>query len=403
MPSLTAPAPSDRSRLLRGIVVLLVLWDHVIAGWTSNHGRSWLPLSTIRDWVSGPLVIIQDFGFLGVAMFFLLSGYIISEVAVRESRQVFAVRRLLRIYPALVVSVFLIVGLDALRPSLGLSHQGFGMRQSAWAMTLLNYLRAAEAPVNGVAWSLMVEVLFYGLIFLCLGLLKRRPLLAIGVEISVHRGSAHLCARLSDRRRGAELVSPRRLGCLPSSSGDRSGRVDLAFTPCESARVAAAIAVAAWLLFVLGMRRIHTGFLAPASSYGVSVALASAVFVFAVANEERIRLPRWIASLSVISYSAYLIHGPLTEMIMDRLAPSVPFTVHMLIAIAVLAIVATLMWRLVEVPSQTLARRLTLPRSKSRKSMTSQLRTDAPRGQSPLIEDTRIDDAARQTSSDENA
>ena len=92
-----------------------------------------------------------------------------------------------------------------------------------------------------------------------------------------------------------------------------------------------------------------------------SAALAIAIVIFAVYNESRIRLPRWLAAVSVISYSLYLIHGPLTVLVMDRLAPSLPFTVHLVIALTVLAVVALLLWRLVEVPAQSLARRLTKP------------------------------------------
>jgi peptidoglycan/LPS O-acetylase OafA/YrhL len=114
------------------------------------------------------------------------------------------------------------------------------------------------------------------------------------------------------------------------------------------------------------MRRIHTEFLAPSNSYGVSVFIAIAIFIVALTNESRIKLPKGIAALSVVSYSVYLIHGPLTSLVMDRLAPSLPFTVHATIALLILAILAALMWRFVEVPTQLLARRLTPVRAHHR-------------------------------------
>jgi peptidoglycan/LPS O-acetylase OafA/YrhL len=347
---------------LRGCAVLLVVWDHVIAGWTRGHGRSWIPLETVRDWFSDPLVIIQDFGFLGVAIFFLLSGYIISEVSTRESRAQFAIKRFLRIYPALIVSVLVLVGIDRIRPSFGLSDHSFGLAQSLWAMTLINYVRTAEGPVNGVAWSLVVEVLFYGLVFLCLPLLKRRPLVAVSVELLVVFVVILMAKDFPiDAHQPNFFLLAASVAYLPLLFiGQavwlwRSGRTD--------GRVASAIILVSWLLFVLGMRRIHTSFLEPANSYGVSVIVAVVLFVVAVINEDRIRLPRWIAAISVVSYSAYLVHGPLTEIVMDRLEPTFPFTVNLVIALLVLAVVALLMWRMVELPSQGFARWLLAARS----------------------------------------
>ncbi len=337
-----------------------MLWDHVIAGWTTSHGRSWIPLEIVRDWITGPLAITQDLGFLGVTIFFLLSGYVISEVAVRERRFTFAVRRLLRIYPALIASVLVILALAALRPMLGLDEERFGTAQSLWAMTLLNYIRSAEGPVNGVAWSLIIEVLFYLLVFACLGLLKKRPLLAVCAELSIVL-IVLLSARdfpLAQHRPNWFLVAAS-MAYLPLLILGQS--VWLWRTRRAGLGVSVGIAALAWLLFVLGMRRIHTDFLEPANSYGVSVALAIGIFVLAIVNEDRIRLPHWIAALSVISYSVYLVHGPVTVIVMDWLDPKVPFTVNVVVALIVMGAMTACLWRLVEVPSQQLARRLTAP------------------------------------------
>jgi peptidoglycan/LPS O-acetylase OafA/YrhL len=350
---------------LRGLAVLLVIWDHVVGQWSTTNHRSWIPLEIVRDWASGPLAIIQDFGWLGVVIFFLVSGYIISEVATRETRTMFAVKRVLRIYPALIASIVVILGIHALRPRFGVAaggHIGFG--QAAWSMTLLNYVRAADRPVNGVAWSLIIEVLFYGLIFLLIGVLRRRPVLAIVLELAC-------VAAIVDTARNFPVSS-----FVPNWFLLAAG---VAYIPLLvlgqavwmwstkrcSLRVAVGLGTLAWLVFVFGMRRIHPEFLVPQNSYGVSVALALGVFVFAVRNEPRIRLPRWIAAVSVVSYSVYLIHGPVTELVMDALTKHLPFTASLVIALGVLAICAVLMWRLVEVPSQAIARRLTSRRRAS--------------------------------------
>jgi peptidoglycan/LPS O-acetylase OafA/YrhL len=46
-------------------------------------------------------------GHLGVGIFFLVSGFIISHVAEKETRAEFVVKRVLRIWPTLTIAVFL--------------------------------------------------------------------------------------------------------------------------------------------------------------------------------------------------------------------------------------------------------------------------------------------------------
>ena len=85
--------------LLRGPAALCVVWAHY-AG-LSEHilGDSWCLLAWVRRYIDKPL-LTHDFGFLGVAIFFLISGFIITHVAQSEKRFEFLVKRILRIYPA---------------------------------------------------------------------------------------------------------------------------------------------------------------------------------------------------------------------------------------------------------------------------------------------------------------
>ncbi len=345
--------------LLRGAAVVLVLWDHLVGQGAAMQGRSWIPLDIVRNWVSGPLAIIQDFGFLGVTLFFLLSGYIISEVAVRESRRDFAVKRLLRIYPALIVSILVIVALDELRPAFDLPQTGFGRAQSLWAMTLLNYVRAAHAPVNGVAWSLIIEVLFYALVFGVLTQLRRRPLLAFGIEAAVVAGIV-----LSARQFPVDSLQANWFLLSVSVSYIPLLLMGQVVWMWRSRRVSPRLALVSmtvcWVLFVLGMRRVNPSFLPAANSYGVSAGFALGIFTAAVVFEHRVRLPRWIGAVSVVSYSVYLLHGAVAYFVLDVLAQhSVPFSLQLVAALVAVALVSVASWRLIELPAQQWSRSLT--------------------------------------------
>lgn len=66
-----------------------MLWDHLVATWLDRNLVSWEPLNAMRAYLVKPLGNIQDFGFVGVALFFLISGFIITHVATSESRRQF--------------------------------------------------------------------------------------------------------------------------------------------------------------------------------------------------------------------------------------------------------------------------------------------------------------------------
>lgn len=85
--------------ILRGPAALLVMWDHLVGTYLDQSGQSWRLLELVRNYVTKPLAIIQDFGFFAVALFFLISGFIITYIAQRETALQFTVRRIFRIYP----------------------------------------------------------------------------------------------------------------------------------------------------------------------------------------------------------------------------------------------------------------------------------------------------------------
>ena len=350
--------------LLRGVAVLLVLWDHSVARWTNPRGRTWFPLDAVQDWTAEPLVIIQDFGFLGVCIFFLVSGFIISEVAVRESRRDFLVKRFFRIYPALIASILLIVAIGSMRDWLGISGVSYTTPQVLWSMTLLNYITGATKAVNGVAWSLVIEVIFYVLVLVCIGLLKRRFVLAIFVELGfVMLVVASAKSFPIDRFNSKWFLFAASVAYLPLLV---LGQVLWLWRKnSHRLRVIALSGLACWLAFVFGMRRIHTKFLVPENAYGPSIAIALTIVCVALVNENRIRIPRAIAVISVVSYSIYLIHGPVTDLVLTKFVPHAPYAISLILALIVLAIFSFLLWRFVELPSQAIARKLARPADKN--------------------------------------
>lgn len=109
------------------------------------------------------------FGWVGVQIFFVISGFVIAHSAAGASPIAFLKGRIVRLYPAVWVCATLTfvtllwMGQGALSEDLG-----------AYLRSIALWLRGPW--VDGVYWSLAVEIVFYGLVF---GMLVARRLLSI--------------------------------------------------------------------------------------------------------------------------------------------------------------------------------------------------------------------------------
>ncbi|WP_280564980.1 acyltransferase [Chromohalobacter sp. 48-RD10] len=106
--------------------------------------------------------ILSKYGFLGVQGFFIISGFVISLSAKNKTPYEFCISRALRLYPAFwicCIFTYIILAID---------------RPFFWDITFFEFLRNLTMMegffqrkyVDGVYWTLTVELLFYFYIFL---------------------------------------------------------------------------------------------------------------------------------------------------------------------------------------------------------------------------------------------
>lgn len=139
--------------LLRLVAVSMVLYDHLIAIYAERwKDILWMPPIWLNTYLFTPFGIIQSMGFIGVSLFFLVSGYIITHAASSETRREFLIKRVLRIYPPLIGSVLVCV---ICQP--GTSRD---IGDILLNFTLLNYVSVPQVIIQGVAWSLVIEMSF---------------------------------------------------------------------------------------------------------------------------------------------------------------------------------------------------------------------------------------------------
>jgi peptidoglycan/LPS O-acetylase OafA/YrhL len=170
------PAVSERLDVfdgLRGFAILLVLWYHV-----------WL----VTGQSLGPLNIVAEAGFLGVDLFFFISGFCLFYPYARaafEGRKPptaahFFRRRALKIVPSylLVLATFMLVNREHFA---SLADAG---AQLASHLTFLHTLNPATfGGISGPLWTIGIEVQFYFLFPLIAPLFGRFPLLGYGVML----------------------------------------------------------------------------------------------------------------------------------------------------------------------------------------------------------------------------
>lgn len=146
---------------LRAVACLAVVGYHYFSRWTP-------PLNAIDLYPYGATLAatpLFSFGYMGVQLFFLVSGFVITLTLSRcETARDFAIRRIARLFPAMLLAAsatFLVVRV---------------MRPHYWTMQACNFLPSLTFThpyiyrhlfgidcqfMDGVYWSLFVEVRFY--------------------------------------------------------------------------------------------------------------------------------------------------------------------------------------------------------------------------------------------------
>lgn len=164
---------------LRGIAVLLVFLTHFVAENLDRHAAG----------VDGVVRWVARFGWTGVDLFFVLSGFLITGILLDTREQPgywrkYAARRILRIFPLYYGALVLVL---LVLPLSGWSDPGFAVlrQHQVWYWTYtVNVLQAlkgsAATPLyTEHFWSLCIEEQFYLVWPLVVLLASRRALLRI--------------------------------------------------------------------------------------------------------------------------------------------------------------------------------------------------------------------------------
>jgi peptidoglycan/LPS O-acetylase OafA/YrhL len=142
--------------LLRFLAAMAVLFFHYAFRGNAADGMTVLAYPALAP--------VAKYGFLGVELFFMISGFVILMTAERGSLRQFIVSRFVRLYPAFWASCT-ITFLAVL--AIGGTRYSSSFREYLINMTMLAEFVGVQT-MDGAYWSLAVEIRFYILVALVL-------------------------------------------------------------------------------------------------------------------------------------------------------------------------------------------------------------------------------------------
>ncbi|WP_255657723.1 acyltransferase [Actinoplanes sp. L3-i22] len=350
-PPVAGPAPRGPVRLatldaLRLIAALAVASFHLTVAWRIDGRREpehFLP----------HLTHVTVYGFLGVELFFLISGFVIGMSSWNRSLGDFFTSRVSRLYPAYWICVLITAAVVTLAPIAGgVPVTGEpGLREIAANLTMLQEPLGIPA-VDTVYWTLFVELRFYLLfaVMVAFGLTYRRVVLFCAIWMTVAAIGPAL-GSTALQVLAVPQYAPYFIAGIAAFLIHRFGRSPLLF----------GIVGFAWLISVARVidrvTDIHPGFRVPVWPGVLIITLAyAAVLAIALGWTDRIRW-RWLTTAGALTYPFYLLHQRIGYTFIRHAHESTNLPAWALVAstIVLLLGLSWLVYRLVERP---LAKRL---------------------------------------------
>jgi peptidoglycan/LPS O-acetylase OafA/YrhL len=326
--------------LLRFVAALAVVGYHFTA-FRTGGGSAWSPEASVRPVDLFPVVSeVTRYGFLGVDVFFLISGFVICMSVWGRTPGEFFASRVARLYPAFWAAVLLTTTVCTLWPTV---REGLTAREVLVNLTMLPE-PLGVSQVDGVYWTLFVEFRFYLVlaVLAIAGITYRRVLgLCIGWTIASVLGTA-LADGSPAMAWAVELLvmpqwSPYFVGGMALYLVYRNG----------SNLVAWGIVAVSWVLALehrLDDLGSPYGHVRVPLSHTVVLCVVTAAFVavgaIALGLAGRLDVP-WFTTLGALTYPLYLVHQNIGWTIIYALREPLG---HWLAALAATAIVLLLAW-----------------------------------------------------------
>lgn len=380
-----APEPVEvpQSNFMAGIEVL-----RGIAASTVVVEHTWALTTSPRFW---GYHIVEGFGEWGVSLFFLISGYILSDYFWRPrtqwSARTFWLRRIFRIAPAYYVNVAVLFLFFA---PYSLVFSNSGLKQVIANLTFTHWIfpsTASSFNVNGALWTLTLEMTLYLVLPLIAPPMRSRPWLTFAAVFGLGMGYRIYAAfsgsalvtdyfgpHFSDQGTAHLFVVRQFIGVLPlfamgmlarrlqiAYEGEREGRVRGTSLPMLLLFLAPSIILLQWV--EVGLDYTHRALFVVYEPLLVLVLIPAIIYAGRVGPASRSLLYRGALWVGERSYSLYLWHFAIILAVFGRGAEtSPPHMTH--VSLRILAVVigsllaSAISYNAIEKPARIYGRRL---------------------------------------------
>ncbi|HVV80404.1 MAG TPA: acyltransferase [Pseudolabrys sp.] len=295
------------------------------------------------------LAWIGRYGFLGVPIFFVISGFVIAYSAVGRTATAFAIARFSRIYPCFLFCMTL-----TFSALLAFGPPHFEATFAQWAANLFIAATALrETYMDSAYWSLVVEVTFYGWVTILLAA-KVFPRRIDAIVLT------WLCLSMANELTADNQIVSRIF--LTDFSGFLAtgllihelyrGRRDLMLQCLLGLSVATALFQALHNLRWLRDRdNVFDDWVV------ATICLGSILLIITATRIRRLPIPASVVfAIGGVTYPFYLLHQQLGYTILELMGPVRYPRVSVVVILLAVAALSWLTWRFVERPGQRLTK-----------------------------------------------
>jgi peptidoglycan/LPS O-acetylase OafA/YrhL len=352
--------------LARFLAAYLVLFGHLVLGGTFDtdipylwvNKQEMLPLldQTKQSLWSIDFYLLTKFhtasAIIGVALFFLISGIVIPPMIDKYPRSFFLVNRIARIFPMLICAVFFAAILQYF--------SGDSTKINLWdvisTMTLTNQFTGKTITL-GVVWTLLVEFKFY-LLLCVLGKLDDNKILLSTLSAFIVLGLFFLILKID-----YFSINERLLILLKSLIADFCYMIfmlsaTILFLKTEKNIIYRIMLCITMMILFNIYRLICIMVLDLKFNQNINILtqiitiiiLAMCFFIERLSIKEN-KLLKLLSSISLVTYSLYLIHVPLGYYLISILRHSIDNQYILLLSIIIIiSCISSITYKIIEIP-----------------------------------------------------
>ncbi|MER8431768.1 acyltransferase family protein [Mesorhizobium caraganae] len=284
------------------------------------------------------------YGYLGVSVFFLISGFVITWSAEGRTWQEFAVARFVRLYPGFLVCMtvtFVVLSIA--------DDPRFPTNVSTYAANLTMFARAFHRPsMDGVYWSIMLEIVFYSWIALLMlaGAFQRWKLAIVAIWLAVSAGNELFLGSMAIRVLFITDYAPFFAFGILTQQIVAKGR-----SPAALILLAVAFLVSCQTIrFDHGWMLEHHGVAISYPALFAAKAVVFGIFVGAILIRSMVTPSKTVLMLGGLTYPLYLLHQYIGYISLNALTPLVGKNAAFFLVVATALLASFVIWRFIESP-----------------------------------------------------